>query len=936
MTRPPAGEFSSRVAELDAGLEALESLISGGGSQRGLRRTLLREGSPHLSSPFIRDAQDVGELIDRLAPVLQELPPGEPGIAKPHTGLRVAIICDEPLHRSFTGLADLIYLSPESWQEQLAESGPPDLLLVTPVVSGIDGGWSGVERLSSAPRTALTGRIIPHLRARGVPVVFWGTQVPRFYPHWQGIAEQADHILTATAEHLPRYAQDCPRAQSIGLLTMGVNPVHHSPIGTRPAATDLIPFFGTWHEQLFPQRREYAGWLLDGVLESGRPLALMDRRSQDPARTGETAWPPRCTPYLTTTRPRDLVARLHRATDRAIALNSAVGSQTMFSDRILELEASGTMVLSTYNQGVNSEHPHVHIAQSPQDVAAALEVLTHRELRRTQAEGIRKAFLDHHAADRLMTIAAAAGVGTLPRSPRLLAVTEEPSETLRRDLAGQSLGPVELIDWEQLSRRASAGIAEVDMLLPVSPRHRYAPTYAADHLASFAHQRDCVTTKLASPGVPTGTLDGTRPSTTADAVARSDRHSHRHRVGVEDLALSAWWRPAADRLVSAERLGQVARSVQAYAIDGFGHHPASTQITLRDAAPDLDDDVETFAAEVRETAETLGLRLSVVIPVYENGDHLRHKAFASLRRSSLFDQMHILLLDDGSSDQATLQTVDELAREHPQVSAYRFAQGGSGSASRPRDLGVRLAATEQIAFLDPDDEMVEDGLARLVAELDAHPDVDFVLGNFTRWSTRHQRLDHHAEIQETFADHLDAAGTVVLPASPHELWGFRSLRIHAAVVRTAWLQSLEPVQPVGAAGQDNFLAQQMMHRARRIRSVDTPVNAYYSEVSGSMVNSVSPRYFRKYLPLDRARARWLRENDLLETYRRTRFEGYTVNWYLKKLRTVPREQWLEAAETIAEILACYGEHEWTDPVVGQFFSGLETARAGQGGNGADG
>lgn len=927
MTRPPTGEFASRIEELDAGLRAVDALVAGGGSQRSLRRTLLRQGAPHPSSPFARDAKDVGELIDQLTPVLEELPAGEHGIAAPPTGLRVAVICDEPLLRTFSGLAELTPLTPHHWRTQLEESGVPDLMLITPVVSGPDGGWAELEDATSLQRELLVGQILPHVRALGVPVVFWGTQVPRFYPQWRRVAAEADHVLTTTAEHLDRYAEDCPRAESVGLLTLGVNPLHHSPIGSRPAATDLIPFFGTWHERLFPQRRQYATWLLDGVLDSGRPLALMDRRSQDPSRTGETAWPPHCTPYLTTTRSRDLVARLHRAADLGIALNSAVASQTMFSDRILELEAAGTMVLSTYSQGVNSTHPHVHITQSPEDVAAALEVLTLPELRRAQGDGIRTAFLQHHAADRLWALAAVAGVsGAVTQAPgqvsvrRVLAVAEEPTDVLADDLAGQTLGAVELVSWEELSRRAAAGSSEVDMLLPVSPRRRYGATYAADHLATFSHQRDCVSTKLAIGGSEAEEAE----------ILRADTGSHRHRVGVEDLTLSAWWRPGPDRLLSAERLEHISRSVQAYASDGFGHRPAEERVSLQGRTGD--DDVEAVAAEVRRTAERLGLRLTVVIPVFDNGEHLRHKAFASLRRSSIFEQMHVLLIDDGSRGRATVETVEELARRHPNVTAYRFAVGGSGSASRPRDLGVRLAATEHLAFLDPDDEMVSDGLAKLVADLDAHPQVDFVVGNFTRWSTRHQLLDHHAEVREIFAEHFDGHGTVVLPQNPHELWGFRSLRIHSAVVRTDWLQGLQPVQPQGAAGQDNFLAQQMMHRARRIRTVDVPVNAYYSEVAGSMVNSVSPRYFRKYVPLDRARADWLREHGLLETYRRTRFEGYTVNWYLKKLRLVPEDEWLEAAEAIAEILSFYGDHEWTDPAALAFFDDLAAARAARRGD----
>lgn len=62
------------------------------------------------------------------------------------------------------------------------------------------------------------------------------------------------------------------------------------------------------------------------------------------------------------------------------------------------------------------------------------------------------------------------------------------------------------------------------------------------------------------------------------------------------------------------------------------------------------------------TAEPL---LTIVVPVYNNGRHLEGKCFRSLQRSSIFDRMEILLVDDGSTDETTLQVVQDLERRFP-------------------------------------------------------------------------------------------------------------------------------------------------------------------------------------------------------------------------------------------------------------------------------
>nr|WP_274615922.1 glycosyltransferase family A protein [Nesterenkonia sp. YGD6] len=342
----------------------------------------------------------------------------------------------------------------------------------------------------------------------------------------------------------------------------------------------------------------------------------------------------------------------------------------------------------------------------------------------------------------------------------------------------------------------------------------------------------------------------------------------------------------------------------------------------------VDEDLAASSKLAAATAGALNLELTVIVPVYNNGDHLRHKAFASLRRSSVFEKMHVLLVNDGSTDPVTVDTVEELAHEFPNVTAYHHGGGGSGSASRPRNTGLKLTHTEFVTYLDPDNEAVHDGFAQLLADIQSHQDVDFVLGDMTHWASRFGRLHYSELLRETLADHQDASGTIAVPGDALERLHFRPMGIQTVVARTDWLQACGLEQPLGAVGQDSYFFQQMLYYARRVRVQDIGVHTYYSAVSDSTVNTINPGYFEKYRPLDLARADWLREVDKLQAYRDLRLEPFFVNWMLPKLRRLESEpsDWLFAAETLADLLGYYGDHEWTTPEAVEFWDHLAEAR----------
>ncbi len=112
-------------------------------------------------------------------------------------------------------------------------------------------------------------------------------------------------------------------------------------------------------------------------------------------------------------------------------------------------------------------------------------------------------------------------------------------------------------------------------------------------------------------------------------------------------------------------------------------------------------------------------RISVVIPAYEAERYLG-AALKSVAEQRL-PVLEVLVVDDGSTD----GTVRVAERFGGRVRVLKQARGGAAAA---RNLGVRAARGEWIAFLDADDFWLPDRLAWQAAEVERSPELELVYG----------------------------------------------------------------------------------------------------------------------------------------------------------------------------------------------------------------
>lgn len=111
--------------------------------------------------------------------------------------------------------------------------------------------------------------------------------------------------------------------------------------------------------------------------------------------------------------------------------------------------------------------------------------------------------------------------------------------------------------------------------------------------------------------------------------------------------------------------------------------------------------------------------VSVIIPAFNAASFLPH-AVASIDRQGYYP-LEIIVVDDGSTDNTA-----EVARSLPSISRYLHQQNRGPSAAR--NLGLRQAGGEFIAFLDADDQWPPGKLDLQLSRLRAEPQLDVVLG----------------------------------------------------------------------------------------------------------------------------------------------------------------------------------------------------------------
>jgi glycosyltransferase involved in cell wall biosynthesis len=154
------------------------------------------------------------------------------------------------------------------------------------------------------------------------------------------------------------------------------------------------------------------------------------------------------------------------------------------------------------------------------------------------------------------------------------------------------------------------------------------------------------------------------------------------------------------------------------------------------------------------------VKVSVIVPVYNTGEDLARCADSVLAQT--MDDYEVIFADDGSDD-GTEKRLDELEALHDRVRVLHLPP--SGGPGGPRNAGIDAARGEFVYFLDDDDWLGEEALARMHA-MALRNDSDIVIGKMVGHGRRVPRLMF--KVNRDRADVLEHALCGIL--TPHKMF----------------------------------------------------------------------------------------------------------------------------------------------------------------------
>ncbi|BAZ09728.1 family 2 glycosyl transferase [Calothrix sp. NIES-4071] len=119
------------------------------------------------------------------------------------------------------------------------------------------------------------------------------------------------------------------------------------------------------------------------------------------------------------------------------------------------------------------------------------------------------------------------------------------------------------------------------------------------------------------------------------------------------------------------------------------------------------------------------------ITIFFNCEKFIEEAIESVLAQT-YDNWELLLVDDGSSDGSTAIAL-QYAQRYPQIRYLEHPNHQNRGMSATRNLGIRNALGEYIAFLDADDVWLPQKLEQQLATMQSQPEADIVFGPTQRW-----------------------------------------------------------------------------------------------------------------------------------------------------------------------------------------------------------
>lgn len=275
--------------------------------------------------------------------------------SRPLSDLVIGLIADEFTTRTLERASRVVALDPGVFDQQLGEESP-DLVLIESAWNGNGGLWHrGIGNYSEEEDRPLAD-LLARCRELGIPTLFWNKEDPVHIERFLHTGRRVDHVFTTDADMIGRYLGEGPGACPSEVTTASsmpfyADPAVHNPLPSHRPYESSAAFAGTYYGERYAQRSQQLERMLRAAQEAvADGLVIYDRQLAEP--DSPYRFPPEFTGSVRGALPYDEVLASYKSHAVSLNVNSVAGSPTMFSRRVVEIAASGGVVLSDSSRGI--------------------------------------------------------------------------------------------------------------------------------------------------------------------------------------------------------------------------------------------------------------------------------------------------------------------------------------------------------------------------------------------------------------------------------------------------------------------------------------------------------------------------------------------------------------------------------------------------------
>lgn len=820
---------------------------------------------------YLKKRDELSDLnfINRVRDKLKNIPVSNGSRYYSKLNINIGIIADEFLYNSFKDVANFIYITPKNYKEHVKDV---QLLFIASTWNGLNKEWCGVATPNSKVRKLLLD-VISYYKENNIKCVFYSKEDPINYDLFLDYAKVADYIFTTENDVVENYKHDCNN-ENVKVLSFGINPIYHNPIGFRSIEKEKgVLFAGSWYEK-YPDRNKETKTLFDGVVNSGKDLKIIDRNFS--IKNERYFFPEEYLKFISPEIEHSDLQKVHKLYDWALNLNTIKYSTSMFANRVYELQALGNIIISNYNLAINNKFPNVFLVTGKNEVSDILNGFTEEEIYRHQVNGIRMVMSKETTYDRLKDVLEVAKIDNNILEKSIAVIVKEIDDNILNMFDKQTYKNKKLVLEDKFNDEVKK---QFDMITFFNNDSEYDMYYLENMINAFKYTNSDYITKNSYYSGKT--------------LVSGKEHNYTNLI--VDKHMTVFW-SSSFTLKQLKGLKRNSNIENGYSIDRFDFN-------------------EKLSSNLNEFEEK-NYKLSIIIATYNNGNHLLYKCFNSLRRSSIFNDMEIIIVDDGSTDNYTQNVVKYIDSKYKNVKTYLYDDGGSGSASRPRNKGFEMSTAKYITYLDPDNEAINDGYKVLYDNING-TDLDLVIGGMDKLDTSQMGFNFH-NVMLTYNNRKD-----ILTGDKKEFLiksKFYVMSIQALLFKRELIEKNNLKMIEGVFGEDTIFFQELVLCADKVKAVNLYIHIYYAAVEGSSVNAITKRFYERYLTLEKLRIDKYKEYDLIDGYIKTRFDFYVTRWYFDKLKKVKEEDAIDSIKILEEILDLYRPFvEFNEPQINNFY-----------------